>query len=737
MPKYRQTEEILKIMQERESVRNIGTLAHVDHGKTTLSDNLLASAGLISPKVAATALALDYVEIEQLRQMTVKAANVSLLHEKDGKPYVINLVDTPGHVDFTGHVTRSLRVMDGGVVVVDSVEGVMTQTETVVRQAMEERVRPLLFINKVDRLIKELKLTPQEIQEQFFKIIRDFNALLDLYAEPQFKTKWKVNPALGQVAFGSALHRWGLTIPLSQKLGIKFSDIVEAHNQGPTGVQKLAEMAPVYRPILDMVVDHIPNPIQAQKYRIERIWKGDLNSDVGKSMVNCDPKGPLVICVSKLIVDQHAGLVTTGRVFSGTLNEGDTVYMLAGKREARVQQVSLYMGLYREIAPTMPAGNIVAALGLENVKAGDTLVTPAIAEGMSGFERMRYISEPVVTIAIEPKHSKDLPRLIDTLYKMAIEDPTLRVRINQETGEYLVAGMGSLHLEIALWDLNQRTGGLEVVTTPPIVVYREAIRHKAGPFEGKSPNKHNRLYLSVEPVDEKTLKLLQESVVFDTQDFRERAKILREQAGWDTDEARGIWSIDEFFNMILDTTKGLQYLREIKDTILAGFRWSMETGPLAQEPIRGLKVNLVDANVHEDPAHRGPAQIMPATKNSIFAGFLSADPVMLEPILKMDVKVNQDYVGEVLRIIQSKRGKIVSMEQQGNISMVKGELPVSETFDLSEQMRSATAGKAFWATEFSHWSAVPTSLSGELIRKIRERKGLPPDVQKAEDFMSA
>ncbi len=724
-------------MQDRTSVRNIGTLAHVDHGKTTLSDNLLASAGLISPKVAAKALALDYVEIEQLRQMTVKAANVSLLHEYEGKPYVINLVDTPGHVDFTGHVTRSLRVMDGGVVVVDSVEGVMTQTETVLRQAMEERVRPLLFINKVDRLIKELKLSPAEIQEQFFKIIRDFNALLDIYAEPQFREKWKVNPAAGQVAFGSALHKWGLTIPLVQKLGIKFSDIVDAYNAGQTGVAQLAERAPVHAPILDMVVQHIPNPIEAQKYRIERVWKGDLNSEVGKAMVNCDPNGPLVICVIKIIVDQQAGIVTTGRVFSGTLHDGDSIYMVGGRREARVNQVSLYMGLYREIAPTMPAGNIVAALGLENAKAGDTLVTPTLSATMAPFERMKYISEPVVTIAIEPKHSKDLPRLIDTLQKMAIEDPTLRVRINQETGEYLVAGMGSLHLEIAMWDLKQRTGGLEVVTTPPIVVYRESIREKAGPFEGKSPNKHNRLYLAVQPVDEKTMKLMHESAVFDTQDSRERAKILREQAGWDTDEARGIWAIDEFFNIILDVTKGLQYLREIKDTILAGFRWSMEAGPLAQEPVRGVLVKLVDANVHEDPAHRGPAQIMPATKNSIFAGLLTARPVMLEPILKLDVKVAQDYVGEVLRIIQSKRGKIVEMDQQGNLSMVKGEMPVSETFDLSEQMRSATQGKAFWATEFSHWSPVPESLTGELIRKIRERKGLPPEVQKAEEFMSA
>ncbi|MEM1743794.1 MAG: GTP-binding protein, partial [Candidatus Nezhaarchaeales archaeon] len=281
MVKFKQTEEVLKLMRDRERIRNIGTLAHVDHGKTTLSDSLLMAAGMISPKVAGKALALDYVEIEQLRQMTVKAANVSLYHEWEGKPYVINLVDTPGHVDFTGHVTRSLRVMDGAIVVVDAVEGVMTQTETVVRQAMEERVRPLLYINKVDRLIKELKLSASEVQQRFVNIIKDFNGLIELYAEPEFKSKWKVDPAKGQVAFGSALHKWGLTIPIAQQKGVRFSYIVDAYERGY--YDKLAGDFPLYAAILDMVVEHIPNPIEAQRYRIPKIWKGDLDSPIGKA----------------------------------------------------------------------------------------------------------------------------------------------------------------------------------------------------------------------------------------------------------------------------------------------------------------------------------------------------------------------------------------------------------------------------------------------------------------------
>ncbi|MEM4721721.1 MAG: elongation factor EF-2, partial [Candidatus Methanomethylicaceae archaeon] len=632
------------------------------------------------------------------------------------------------------HVTRSLRVMDGGICVVDSVEGVMTQTETVLRQGMDERVRPLLYINKIDRLIKELRLTPQEVQERLLKIIRDFNSLIETYADPEFKEKWKVNPNKGQVAFGSALHKWGFTLPIIASKGMKFSDIVDAYNKGD--IERLQKEFPLHVAILDMVVDHVPNPVEAQKYRIPKIWKGDISSPIGQAMLNCDENGPLVICVNKVIVDPHAGPVVTGRVFSGTVHEGDILYGLMAKTEGRVQQVSLYMGPYREITPSISAGNIVALLGMENIRAGETLVRTQDKDKMYPFEKMKYISDPVVTMAIEPKYSRDLPKLIDALHKMAIEDPTLSIKINQETGEYLIAGMGSLHLEIALWDLNQRTGGIEITTTPPIVVYRESLTKALGPFEGKSPNKHNRLYVTVEPLNEKTMELIQQGVIHEDMDPRERAKILREQAGWDTDVARGIWAIDSYVNILVDATKGLQYMREIKDTVIQAFRLNVAEGPLAREPIRGLLVKIVDANVHEDPAHRGPAQIMPAMRDAMFQGFLSANPILLEPIMKLDMKVPQDFLGSVTRIIAGKRGKIISLEQIDQTMHLVAEIPVAETFDLSDQLRSATAGKAFWGTEFARWSPVPSSMLAETIRKIRERKGLPPEPPKPEDFMS-
>jgi len=734
LPKYKIVSEIEKLMTNLENVRNIGIIAHVDHGKTTTTDTLLAAAGIISYKVAGEALATDYLEVEQKRGITVKAANVSLYHELDGKPYVINLIDTPGHVDFTGKVTRSLRVLDGAIVIVDAVEGVMTQTETVLRQALEERVRPLLYINKVDRLIKELKYSPQQIQQRFVEIIKEVNRLIANYADPEFQEKWQLDPSKGMVAFGSSRDKWAFTVPMAAKKGVRISDVIEAYNKGKEAVEELAQKVPTAEALLDMVVRFIPNPREAQKYRIPKIWRGDLNSDIAKAMMEADPNGPLVFLINDVKIDPHAGLVATGRVLSGTLEQGKEVWLVNSKMKHRVLQVSLYMGPVREVVSRVVAGNIAAALGLEKARAGETVVDLAFKDVMVPFEKLRYVSEPVVTVAVEPKNTADLPKMIDALYKLAIEDPNLVVKINEETGEYLLSGMGPLHIEIALTFLKENYG-VEVTTTPPIVVYRETVRARSDVFEGKSPNKHNKFYLSVEPLDEETIKLIQDGYITEDQDPRERAKILKEKAGWDMDEARRIWTIDENINIFVDRTTGQQYLREVRDTVLQAFRLAMKEGPLAMEPVRGVKVILHDAVIHEDPAHRGPAQIYPAVRNAIYAGMLTAKPTILEPIQKLDIRIPINYLSAITAVITKKRGKILEVSQVGDLSRVIAEIPVAESFDLAPELRGASAGRAFWGTEFSRWAPVPDSLLMDIVAQIRKRKGLPPQIPSPKDFL--
>jgi len=730
MPKFKSTQDIIRIVGNKDQIRNFGVIAHVDHGKTTMSDSLLAASGIISPSVAGQALALDSMKLEQNRQMTIRGANVTLFYESEGKEYVINMIDTPGHIDFTGRVTRALRAIDGVVVVSDSVEGIMTQTETVTRQALEERVRPVLYINKIDRLVKELRLNPAEMQKWLSNIIAEFNRLIDIYAEPELKEVWKVSIQGNSVAFGSAKDRWGFNYKVAQKKGVSFKDVYDAYTSSdPNAIKTLAERAPLHEAVLGMVVQHHPPPHVAQKYRIPKIWPGDLDSEIGKSLLSCDENGPVTMMVTTINVDPQAGRVATGRLFSGTIKDGDEIRLIDAKRLGKVQSVNIYMGNTREVVNMLPAGNIPALLGLDYAVAGETIST---VKSIPAFESIKYVSEPVVTIAVEPKHPKDLPKLVEALRRITVEDPNLIVKINEETGETLMAGMGVLHLEIATSLLQE--AGLDITTTQPLINYRETIRSKAGPIMSKSPNKHNKIFMRVEPLDENIVDLIRFGHVKEDMDKKEMAKILREK-GWPADEARSVAALDVSGNILLDETKGVQFIQESMDSIKSGFDDVLHSGPIAHESVRGVKFVLHHFVPHEDPAHRGLAQLMPATRRAMLGSILIADPVLLEPLLGIEIKCPQEQIGVVAGILSGKRGKLLNVEQKGVVSIIQGEVPASETFDLSEVMRGGTAGKAMWNTYFKTWQPVPQSIFKNLIVEIRKRKGLNPEPPTPDEFI--
>lgn len=720
----------MRIIGNKDQIRNFGVIAHVDHGKTTMSDSLLAASGIISPSVAGQALALDSMKLEQNRQMTIRGANVTLYYELGGKEYVINMIDTPGHIDFTGRVTRALRAIDGVVVVSDSVEGIMTQTETVTRQALEERVRPVLYINKIDRLVKELRLDAPAMQKWLSNIIAEFNKLVDIYAEPELKEKWKVSIQANSVAFGSAKDRWGFNYNIAQRNGVGFKDVYDAYNSDDqTLIKALSEKAPLHEAVLGMVVQHHPPPHVAQRYRIPKIWPGDLDSDIGKSLMSCDDKGPILMMVTTINVDPQAGRIATGRLFSGTIKDGDEVYLIDGKRMGKVQSVNIYMGNTREVVNMLPAGNIPALLGIDHAIAGETFSS---VKDVPAFESIKYVSEPVVTIAIEPKHPKDLPKLVEALRRITVEDPNLIVKINEETGETLLSGMGVLHLEIAT-SLILETG-LEITTTQPLINYRETIRNSAGPIMSKSPNKHNKIFMRIEPLGEEIIELIKNGHIHEDLDKKQMAKILREK-GWSADEAKSVAAVDVSGNILLDQTKGVQFIQESLDSIRSGFDDVIHSGPLAHETLRGVKFVLHHFVPHEDPAHRGLAQLMPATRRAMLGSMLLADPALLEPILGMEIKCPQEQIGTVAGILSGKRGKLLNVEQKGVITIIQGEVPASETFDLSEVMRGGTAGKALWNTYFKNWQIVPQSIFKTLLNETRKRKGLNPEPPTPDEFV--
>jgi elongation factor 2 len=714
MPRFRQTAEILKLMGEKEQIRNLGVVAHIDHGKTTLTDSLLAGAGLLSSKVAGSARVLDYLEEEQKRGITIKTANISLLYRTANGSFVINLVDTPGHVDFTGKVTRALRATDGAVVVVDAVEEIMAQTEIVTRQALEERVRPVLFINKVDRLISELKLNAEQIQKKLTRIIDRFNDLIEVYGESPFKGKWKVDAAKDSVAFGSALHRWGFTLGTAKLKNLRFSDVVAAYKNSE--YEKLQKTIPLHNAILDMAVKHVPNPLEAQKYRVEKIWKGNVASEVGQAMINCADNGAAVMCVTNVQVDSHTGLIATGRLFSGILKTGDKVYLVNACVESEVQQVSIFMGAFREPVNQVVAGNVAALSGVALAKAGETIVDTAHKEGVAPFERARYVSEPVLTVAVEPKNPKDLPVLLEALEKLPVEDPNIAVEVNRETGEYLLSGMGELHLEIAVKLLSESAGGMAIEASSPRVVYSESVTKKGIVAVAKSPNKQNKFAAQVEHLKEPFIKLIEQDA---------QARIMG-----------NVLAVDEQHkNVIVDCTRNPNQTREIAASITSGFEYACKAGPLCGEPLRHVKIDLAEIQLSGNAECRSPVEIMHGVGKAIFGAVLTAKPVLFEPVYRTVVSVPTELAGECSRILSSRRGKLSGFEQKGALAMITGYVPVSETFGLSEELRSATSGRAFWQSVLDCWKKVPEKLALKVIAETRKRKGLPAEVPKPERFL--
>jgi elongation factor 2 len=735
MGRYRQIEEIVKLMNNPERIRNTSIIAHVDHGKTTLSDSLLAAAGIISEQVAGQKLFLDSWELEQKRQMTVFASNISLVHTYKGVDYLINLIDTPGHIDFSGNVTRSLRAVDGALVVVDAVEGPMTQTETVLMQALRERVKPILFINKVDRLIRELKLTPDEIQKKFARIIMRINSIIEKYAPPEHKKDWQVKVEDGRVAFGSALHKWGLNLPHMKAKGITFKDIIDAYTGEPEEigrkVEALSKRIPVYEPVLDMFCEHLPTPLEAQPYRQSQIWPGDINSPVGKAMAKVDPNGPLLMCITFIEVDPHSGVVAIGRVFSGTVEKGKVVQLVTSRQKGTIQQVYMSMATDRVIVEKIPAGNIAALSGLPSIHVGETIAEEGVET--APFEALKYVSDPVVTVAVEPENVKDLPLFDKVIHKLTLEDPNLHFKIDKESGQYLLSGMGELHLEVTAYRMQE--AGLKVKMSKPIVIYRETVTrdYKGPPVMGKSPNKHNRLWVTVERLQPEVIEAIKAGKINEMQTRDERQKILMKEFGWPAEDARNVIAI-EGTNILVNRIKGRQYVEEVLDHVKSGFRDAVATGVLAKEPFYGLKVNLEDILIHEDPVHRGPAQILPMTWRPIWGAFLLSEPKLLEPILSFECKVPNDFVSSVISLLQKRRGRILDMVNEEDMVIVKAELPVAESFGIADELRSSTQGRAFWATQFSRWAPVPESMQAEVIRQIRERKGLPPTPPRPEEF---
>jgi elongation factor 2 len=687
-------------MPHKEHIRNIGIIAHIDHGKTTLADSLLAGAGLLSPQMAGMARVLDYLEEEQKRKITIKTANAALLYNSDSESYLVNLVDTPGHVDFTGKVTRALRVIDGAVIVVDAVEEIMAQTEILTRQALEERVRPVLFINKVDRLITELMLNEEQIQKKLDRIIGAFNDLIELYAEPEFRSEWKIHPSKGNVAFGASLHGWGFTLETARKAALKFQDLIAGYKNHT--YMKLAKKLPVYEAIFSMAINAVPSPKVAQSYRIGKIWSGALDSEAGRGLIECSDLALAVAFVTKVQADIEGMTVATVRVFSGKITPGCRLYGLDAAAEMEVNSVLIDLGAIRDEIAEASAGNLVTLNLTGKVRAGETLVAVEAVD-IAPFECVHYVSEPVVTLAVEPKNPQQIASLQRGLEKITVEDPNLKAMVDEQTGEYLLSGMGELHLEVAINQL--KDFGVDVTVSSPRVVYVESVQREGVVALAKSGDKLNCFWVEVEPAQQKH----------------------------DVEEG-SVLCMDDQGNILVDCKNKVQTLStEIQEAVKAGFNYAVKAGPLCSEPMHNVKVNLVNFALSSDSA--SDIEVMHGVGKAVFGSFLTAHPALMEPIYKIEVTVASELAGETSRIIQTRRGKVSQFNQKGQLTQIVGCIPVAETFGFSKELRSATSGRAVWQSIFDHWECLPQRLADGVISELRSRKGLASDVPKPEKFM--
>merc|ERR1712127_887335 len=841
-------DQVRECMDKKENIRNMSVIAHVDHGKSTLTDSLVAKAGIIAASKAGETRATDTRKDEQDRCITIKSTAISMFFDMNEKDlefvkqtrakksdgtletgFLINLIDSPGHVDFSSEVTAALRVTDGALVVVDCVSGVCVQTETVLRQAIAERIKPILFMNKMDRALLELQLEAEDLYQTFQRIVESVNVIIATYNDEDGPMgDITVDPTKGTVGFGAGLHGWAFTLKefaefYSAKFKIEVPKLMQrfwgdnfysptekkwvktqqaGFNRGFVQfvldpifkvfaaimnfrkeeylklIEKLAikipaedkeKIEPGGKPLMKVVMKswlpagdcllcmmaiHLPSPVTAQKYRSEMLYEGPHDDDAYNGMKNCDSNAPLMMYVSKMVPTSDKGrFYAFGRVFSGTVATGQKCRLMGpnyvpGKKEdlcvKAIQRTILMMGRYTEPIENVPCGNICGLVGVDQflVKTG----TISTFEHAHNMKVMKFSVSPVVRVAVEAKNPADLPKLVEGLKRLSKSDPMVVIQ-TAESGEHIIAGAGELHLEICLKDLEEDHACVPIKKSDPVVSYRETITAESSKMcLSKSPNKHNRIYMKANPFPDGLAAEVEDGEVSHKQEEKGRGKYIAEKYGWELDHARRIWCFGPDVagpNFVVDASKGVQYLNEIKDSVVAGFQWASKEGVLCEENMRGCRFDIHDVTLHADAIHRGGGQLIPTARRVLYACCMTAQPRLLEPVYLVEVQCPEQAMGGIYSVLNRKRGHVFQEEQTPGTPMfqMKAYLPVNESFGFDSDLRAATGGQAFPQCCFDHWQTIEQdpliegSLSNKIVLATRERKGLSGELPPLDRYL--
>jgi elongation factor G len=684
-------------MDELDRVRNIGIMAHIDAGKTTTTERILYYTGRTHKmgEVHEGAATMDWMVQEQERGITITSAATTSFW----RDHRINIIDTPGHVDFTVEVERSLRVLDGAVALFDSVAGVQPQSETVWRQADKYRVPRIAFVNKMDRtganfanavqtMIDRLGARPVPVQMPL-GAEDEFEGHVDLvtmkairYLDPLGQT-WEEGDVPAELADQAEAYRHDLIEAVADhddEIMMAFlEDEPIEEEQLRSAIRKATldiSITPVLlgsafknkgvQPLLDAVIDYLPSPVDVPPVHGTDPRTGH---DVSR---RADLDEPFSALAFKVMTDPYVGKLTYFRVYSGRLKAGSYVYNVTTERRERVGRVLQMHANHREEVPDIGAGQIAAAVGLKQTTTGDTLSDPDFPVLLEAIE----FPEPVIDVAVEPRTKADQDKLSTALQRLAEEDPTFRVRTNEETGQTIIAGMGELHLEIIV-DRLQREFKVDANVGRPQVAYRETVRRPAAGVHGRfvrqtgGRGQYGHAVIDLEPNEP--------------------------GVGY------------EFVNKIVGGTIPREYIPSID----LGIQEAMESGILAGYPVVDVKVSLVDGSYHDVDSSEAAFKV--AGSMAFKEAAKRAKPVLLEPVMAVEVVTPEEYMGDVIGNINSRRGQIEGMEPRGNAQVIRARVPLSEMFGYATDVRTMSQGRATYTMQFLHYEEVPQSIAERLM----------------------
>ncbi|CAK7263464.1 hypothetical protein SEPCBS57363_000572 [Sporothrix epigloea] len=839
------------LMKFPEQIRNVAFAGHLHHGKTAFVDMLVLETHDISERLAQRTgrqrdEQLRYTDVsvlERERGVSMRSAPMSLvLPSTKGKSHLVNILDTPGHVDFADEVASSLRLVDGVCLVVDVVEGMQQHTDMIVRHAALEGLPLTLIINKVDRLILELKLPPNDAYYKLKSTIEAVNKVIFDTLPGEIDDARRLSPEKGNVLFACSEMRWCFTLPSFAKMyadtfgaamdtdefgrrlwgDIFFNPKKRSFTRKP--VEDKAKrsfvhfvLEPIYKlfthtisenpqdlkaflaplgitlkpsqykadakvllhlvcaqffgpptAFVDMVVRHVPSPVEAAARHLERYYTGPLDTKVAVAIRSCDQDGPLVLEVTKLFsAPDSKSFYALGRVFSGVARPGAEVRVLGGgyslddeedMAAAQISNVWIPETRYNVPVDGVPAGCWVLLGGVDNsIVKSATVVARNFDDDEDAyiFKPVAHYTESVFKIAVEPVNPSELPKMLDGIRKINKSFPLITTKV-EESGEHILIGTGEMYMDCVMHDLRLQYADMEIKVSDPLTRFCETVMDESATrCWTLTPNKKNRLTMVAEPLEDGLARDIETGAVNMKDPVRKTAKFFQDKYDWDLLASRSVWAFgpEEMGANLLqdDTLPGevdKKLLNTVKESIRQGFSWATREGPLCEEPIRNIKFKLMDVTLAEETIYRGGGQIIPTARRACYGSFMLSSPRLMEPVYTVSMTGPESASAKLYQLLSQRRGHVLTdVGISGtNLSRTIGLLPVIDSFGFETDFRISSGNAGLVSLVFDRWQVVPgdpldrdvilrpmqmapvQGTARDFVLKTRRRKGLSEDV---------